>query len=174
MTSLFHLAPRTGGALLLAMVASAGTARAQSFIDCGTVSDCVPGTNYCTPALPNSTGKSGAITASGSPLVALNDVTLTASYLPNDFGYFLNSMTRAPVNPHASNGFLCLGGAIGRHNQPGLVQPGPTFSITLDLTSVPTPSAFVAVQPGETWNFQAWYRDVGGTNFTDGLSITFL
>ena len=70
-------------------------------------------------------------------------------------------------------GILCLGGAIGRHNQPGLVQPGPTFSIQLDLTSVPTPTAFVAVQPGETWNFQAWYRDGASNNFTDAVSVTF-
>ncbi len=27
-------------------------------------------------------------------------------------------------------------------------------------------------QPGETWNFQAWYRDTGGTNnFTDAVSV---
>ena len=38
----------------------------------------------------------------------------------------------------------------------------------------PTPTAFVAIQPGETWNFQAWYRDSGSNNFTDGLSIGFL
>ncbi len=54
------------------------------------------------------------------------------------------------------------------------MQPGPTFSIQLDLTSVPTPTAFVAVQPGDTWNFQAWYRDAGGTNnFTDAVAVTF-
>lgn len=29
-------------------------------------------------------------------------------------------------------------------------------------------------QPGETWSFQAWYRDVSNTNnFTDAVSITF-
>ena len=44
---------------------------------------------------------------------------------------------------------------------------------TLDLGAIPTPTAFVAVQPGETWNFQAWYRDSGQTNFTDGLEILF-
>ena len=78
------------------------------------------------------------------------------------------------INSPNSNGLLCLGGAIGRYNQPGLVQPGPSFSITLDLTSVPTPTAFVAVLPGETWNFTAWYRDAGGTNnFTDAVAVTF-
>ena len=37
------------------------------------------------------------------------------------------------------------------------------------------PEAFVAVQPGDTYNFQCWYRDIGNTNnFTDGVSILFL
>ena len=32
----------------------------------------------------------------------------------------------------------------------------------------------VAVQPGDTWNFQAWYRDIGNTNnFTDAVAVTF-
>ena len=131
------------------------------------------GLPYCGPAIPNSTGQSGSITATGSSLVANNDVTLTASDLTADFGYFLNSMAQGFVNPPASNGILCLGGAIGRHNQPGLVQPGPVFSIALDLDALPTPTAFVVVQPGETWNFQAWYRDSGSNNFTDGVSVVF-
>jgi hypothetical protein len=34
----------------------------------------------------------------------------------------------------------------------------------------------VAVQPGDTWCFQAWYREVlpiQGSNFTDALSVQF-
>ena len=73
--------------------------------------------------------------------------------------------------PASSQGYLCLGGAIGRHNQPGLAQPGPSFSINLDLNAIPTPIAFVAVLPGETWYFQAWYRDSGSNNFTNGVCI---
>jgi hypothetical protein len=46
----------------------------------------------------------------------------------------------------------------------------------IDLTTIPTPTGFVAAQPGEMWQFQAWFRDsIGGqatSNFTDGLSIT--
>ncbi|MFT6833658.1 MAG: hypothetical protein ACJAZN_003843, partial [Planctomycetota bacterium] len=40
---------------------------------------------------------------------------------------------------------------------------------------IPTPGGLVSGTAGETWNFQAWYRDaVSGTptsNFTDGISI---
>ena len=49
------------------------------------------GTNYCGPASFNSTGQSGVMSAFGSPLVTANDVTLVASNLPYDFGYFLSS-----------------------------------------------------------------------------------
>ncbi len=132
------------------------------------------GTNYCDPAVPNSTGQSGVISAFGSPLIAANDVTLTASNMPNDFGYFLSSRTQGLFYPTTTcSGLLCLNGSIGRHNQPGQVHQGPSISIALDLGTIPTPTGFVAVQPGETWHFTAWYRDWGCTNFTDGLAITF-
>ena len=131
--------------------------------------------NYCTPAIPNSTGLPGIITATGSPVVVLNDVTLTADQLPlYQFGYFLASRTQGFFNPPGSDGFICLGGAIGRYNQPQNIGQGPAFSIQVDLTAVPQPTGPVAVQPGETWNFQCWHRDlVNSNNFTDGVSILF-
>ncbi len=67
-----------------------------------------------------------------------------------------------------------MGGAIGRYNQLQNIIVGPTGSIQIDLTAVPQPAGLVAVVPGETWNFQCWYRDVGNTNnFTDAVSVTF-
>ncbi len=55
-----------------------------------------------------------------------------------------------------------------------LVGQGPSFSITLDLTMLPIPTGFVAVQPGDIYNFTAWYRDTFNTNnFTDAVSVTF-
>jgi hypothetical protein len=41
------------------------------------------------------------------------------------------------------------------------------------LPVLPTPPGGVIVS-GATWNFQLWYRDVGGaSNFSDGISVTF-
>ncbi len=132
------------------------------------------GTSYCSPAIPNGTGLPGIITATGSIAVIDNDVTLTADQLPVNFGYFLNSQTQGFFNPPGSNGFICLGGAVGRYNQSQNIIVGPTGSIQIDLTAVPQPAGLVAVVPGETWNFQAWYRDVGNTNnFTDAVSVLF-
>ena len=53
--------------------------------------------------------------------------------------------------------------------------PDGFISIALDLTNFPPPLPST-VQPGDTWNFQAWFRDknpMPTSNFTDGLSITF-
>ncbi|MCP3919272.1 MAG: hypothetical protein GY711_27345 [bacterium] len=133
------------------------------------------GTNYCGPALPNSTGASAVITATGSAVVANNDLTLTAEFLPvGQFGYFLASETQGFFNPPGSAGFICLAGAIGRFNQASNIIQGPVGSIQVDLTAIPV-SPPEAVLIGDVWSFQCWFRDAGGTsNFTDGVSITFL
>ena len=53
----------------------------------------------------------------------------------------------------------------------------PPVTQVLDLANTPTPMGNVSVLAGQTWNFQAWYRDnnPGPTsNFTDAVSVTFL
>ncbi len=139
------------------------------------------GTNYCT-ANANSTGAEASMAASGSTVLASNDLVLEANGLPNNsFGFFLASQTQGFVaNPGGSQGNLCLGGAIGRYVGPGQIQNAGTtgmIAIPMDNTQVPQPTGFVAIGSGDSWNFQAWYRDaVGGSatsNFTDGLEITF-
>lgn len=140
------------------------------------------GANFCGPAVPNSTGQSGVMSAAGSLAVTSNDLTISASELPaNSFAFFLTSTGQNTVfQPGGSQGVLCLGGAIGRFVGPGqIVNTGVAgaVSLALDLSQHPTPTGFVQIQPGETWNFQAWFRDaVGGqvtSNFTDGIELTF-
>jgi hypothetical protein len=140
------------------------------------------GTTYCSPAVANSTGGPGEFELTGSAVIANNDLTLVASSLPmNSATLFLTSRTQgAVVNPGGSMGILCLGGSIGRYTGPGQVQNSGVAgrsSLLIDLMNHPTPLGLVQVQPGETWNFQAWYRDaVGGvptSNFTSAAEITF-
>lgn len=137
------------------------------------------GQNYCAPAEENSSGLPGIIAAFGSAIVVDNDLTLAAEQLAaNEFGYFLNSQTQGFVaNPGGSQGNLCLAGAIGRHLS-SLGDTGPTgaLSAVIDLTSLPTPTGPYSAMAGESWNFQAWFRDTnpGSTsNFTDAVSIMF-
>lgn len=140
------------------------------------------GTRYCMPNV-NSTGAAGSMSAIGSTLVSTNDVTLIASDLPtNAFGFFIVSQTQSFVmNPGGSSGHLCLSGSIGRYVGPGQIGNSGgmgQISLPIDLTAVPQPSGLVSILSGETWNFQAWFRDSSPTgptsNFTDGLQLDFL
>ena len=144
----------------------------------GTCSGGGLGTAYCDPANSNSTGQPALISASGSAVAADNDVLLSAAQLPaSQFGYFVNAQAQGLVQPPGSQGNLCLSGGIGRYNA-FVLNSGATgeFSLQLDLTNTPTPGGPVSVQAGESWYFQAWYRDVNPTptnNFTNGVCILF-
>jgi hypothetical protein len=165
--------PATGGVVQL----SAG---AGAFI--GVRRGGLESTSTCA-SNPSSTGSVAVLVGAGSNVVANNDVRLIATSMPlNAFGYFLASRTAGSVaNPGGSRGVLCLGGSIGRYVGPGQILnsgAGGSISLQLDLTSMPQPTGPVAVVTGETWHFQAWFRDaVGGSatsNFTNGLTAAFL
>jgi len=127
------------------------------------------GTNYCTPAVHNSSGQSAVISACGSDLSDGGYFMLHAKDLPPDrFGYFIASQTQNFVaNPGGSQGNLCLGGNISRFVKQ-VLGSGSDGSFALN---VPTWAI-----PGETWNFQAWFRDKNPgptSNFTDAVSVLF-
>ncbi|MCP3920420.1 MAG: hypothetical protein GY711_33245 [bacterium] len=132
------------------------------------------GANFCTPPPPNSAGPGGFLTASGSDLVALNDLTLTMTGLPpNQFGYYLASLRPGFLLPPGSPGPLCVTSPIARFAQQvenagaqGVIQ------VPIDLSAIPmTPPA--AVVSGETWYFQGWYRDSPLSQFTEALAVHF-
>ena len=137
----------------------------------------IPG---CVAAL-NAAGTTGRLIASGNRQVAANSFRLTAASVPSQqFGFFLASRSPgfAPGTFGASNGNLCLAGTIGRLNRPGEIGfsgSSGLFAIDVDLGSIPNGPTTAAVQPGETWYFQAWHREPGGlaSNFTEGRAVTF-
>lgn len=134
----------------------------------------VLGENYCT-ATTNSSGFPALIFATGSKVVANNDLTLYGDLMPSQqFGYFIASQTQGFTQPPGSQGNLCLGGQVKRFSQ-NVLNTGSfgNFQLTVDLTAIPSHGA---VLPGQTWNFQAWFRDVDPTptsNFTNGYTILF-
>jgi hypothetical protein len=137
-------------------------------------------TRYCTPAQLNSTGRPGALHVTGSNALQPNDPTLLARELPqHSFGHFLTSRSQGLVNgAGCSQGDLCVGGFIGRYSGPGQIKnsgASGSFSLAIDFTRMPQPFGNVVAQAGQTWHFQAWYRDANPTstsNFTDAVRIT--
>ncbi|MEM9381790.1 MAG: S8 family serine peptidase [Planctomycetota bacterium] len=138
------------------------------------------GVNYCGPAASNSTGLPAGITFTGTNEIANGDFGLVASNLPSgSLTLFLVAGSEAFVaNPGGSAGNLCLGGEIGRFAGQ-VVQSdalGQAF-IDIDLAALPQPTGPVAVASGDTWRFQAWYRDaffgVPISNFSDGVAVFF-
>lgn len=139
------------------------------------------GVKYCGPAVANSSGAPAVIGATGSLMVAQNDFNLVAISLPpNQFGIFVTSRTQGfnSGTGGTSNGNLCLAGVPGRFNRPGQILGSGTageFRFTPNLIQFPEGPVFVSVLPGSSWNFQAWFRDGTGlgSNFTDGVEVTF-
>jgi len=134
------------------------------------------GTDYCDPAVPNSTGVAGQLHVVGSDVVADQDLRLKGSDLPaNKLCLFLASQTQGFIQqPGVSAGNFCLGAPFARFNTQAQ-NSGPFGFATIDVdmthirTSPPQP-----ILAGQTWNFQLWHRDSGGTsNFTQGVEVLF-
>ncbi|MGK0480829.1 MAG: hypothetical protein ACJAQ3_000797 [Planctomycetota bacterium] len=142
-----------------------------------TISEPTFGTNYCGPAVPNSSGASASLRATGSPAASANDLGILASDLPpSSFGFFIASDTQAFVmNPGGSQGHLCVGGAVGRFI--GQIQSSGaagSISLAVDLTQIPQPTGPVTGMVGDTWNFQCWFRDANPmttSNFSDAIEV---
>lgn len=154
---------------------------AGNFIECDlpdvSIFEPAFGTNYCGPAVPNSSGAPATVRATGSPAVSANDLGLLAMDLPvSSFGYFLVSDTQGFVtNPGGSQGNLCVGGSVGRFI--GQIQNSGAageISISVDLTQIPGPNGPITGMVGDSWNFQCWFRDANPTstsNFTDAIEV---
>lgn len=135
------------------------------------------GVTECAPASSNSTGLPAVLRAYGSTVATDNSVRVVGAQLPtNQFALLVVSRDAGSAVPPGSQGTLCLGGAIARYN--GLLADSTTYgavSIPVDLTQIPQGAGTVAAQPGETWRFQLWYRDVNPgqtSNFTDAVAIS--
>lgn len=136
----------------------------------GSHDDCV--------AVPNSTGQIGRLFARGSADISAASFSLRGDQLPaGQFAMFLASRQLGALVAVGGPGTLCLGGSVGRFNQPGQIQPvnaDGTIQLPVDLARIPQPSSFVAAQPGETWRFQLWHRDVPGpSQFSGTVSVQF-
>ena len=133
-----------------------------------------PGSVYCSPAVPNSTGMFGRMVLFGSDVVAENSLSLAAIDLPvsANVGHFIMGTGTQSFVPPGSVGSICVAPGIKRYLpvQSTSEHPGG-FSRTVG-TRGPVSSYVTA---GSTWNFQAWHRDAasGTSNLTDAVSVSF-
>ena len=141
---------------------------------------CPPGFNYCT-AVVNSSGQAGTMGAFGSKsLVADNNSHPDGLEPAPEPVRHLRGRALPGLRPwrrRHEHGNLCLAGSIGRYLSGEILSSGATgeFQLAIDLQAIPQGGGTAGTSAGQTWNFQAWFRDqVGlGSNFTDGISITF-
>jgi len=132
---------------------------------------CTDPVSYCSTAA-NSGGGGALMGSSGSASLGANDLVLTAtgasSSQPGIF--FLGA---AQIQAPFGDGFRCAGGTVLRL-PPVVSDPTGSALFALDYTGTQSVNA---VQSGETWNFQFWFRDPAfggaGFNLTDGLAVTF-
>ena len=138
------------------------------------------GTVYCT-ANTHSGGTSGAIAATGSDILGDAWLRLSGSSLPTrEFGYFLMSASQDFIPLFGgSEGNLCLGAPQYRLNRAAkgeVLYTGDSGTTELrpDLGDLPGELQF---HPGQTWNFQLWFRDEASgkqtSNTTDAVSLTW-
>ncbi|MEM9379349.1 MAG: hypothetical protein AAGB93_05305 [Planctomycetota bacterium] len=142
------------------------------------------GEQYC-QANPHGDSADGGRRSSWLSMFGDQSVGSTQGLRCNDmkrdaFAFFLCSLTSGNVNmPGGSAGRLCLGGSIGRVVGGAIGSTGPSgqFSTFFDPLQLPQPNGTVAAQPGETWSFQCWHRDVQNgvptSNFSNGCRIRF-
>ena len=142
------------------------------------------GEAYC-DAAANSLGLAASLAAFGSDFVSDNQLMLVAEDLPPfAFGLFLVGRERNFVIAVAgSEGNLCIREPIARFLGPGEVSAADLagrLSIGVDLSAIPQHPSLgpIAAQPGDTFNFQCWYRDLGASgaaasNLTSAVEITF-
>ena len=130
----------------------------------------------------NSTGWWANLRATGSTNLSTNNFALNVGFLPQDsFGHFINSRGEGYFTPPGSVGQLCINqGGIGRFIRPGEILNSGTgggVSLPIDLTSIPRPTGTVAIQPGEGYAFQYWYRDTSNgqavSNFSNAVIVWF-
>jgi hypothetical protein len=143
----------------------------------------------CDPANVHTHG--AYVTLSQSSLSGPGVLHLEATDGPSgEFGYFLVASVLNEPGTSISNGRLCLVAPIGRfapaaggtlnslgqfdgagtlQNIVGTSAVGSGYDV---FASLPAPPGG-AIQSGDTWHFQCWYRDGQRSNFSNVLSATF-
>lgn len=158
-----------------------GVSRIPGFNDRGACQADCRGVAICT-STSNSAGLVGRMSYRGGTGLSASDLTLEVTGAPaGRFGFFLTSLAPGfTAMPGGSQGNLCLDGVIGRFVRPGevvMTTGSGRASLPIDANDLPQGGGPQAAQPGETWLFQFWHRDVvvpgvPTSNFSDAIGVT--
>lgn len=129
----------------------------------------------------NSTGGAAELKLTGSADLADQDLTLNLRGAPPvQTVLYLNSREMGMIaNPAGSQGNLCIAGPSLSRMLGAITSADASGASTLpiDLASIETNNGPVAALSGETWFWQAWYRDIANgaatSNFSSAVGVTF-
>ena len=175
-----------GVAIALGMVADANFDGVPDVCQLGPVGTpfclCAPGTPapcgtwFAGGGCLNASGTGAVMTGFGTASVSADNLMLTTSGM-NPASFCIPIMSLSSFGPALiQNGKLCVGPTFTRMGifptGTGTTTIGPVVSLAAGLF----PS--ITILPLSTWNFQTWYRDIGGpcggnSNFSSALSVTF-
>ena len=156
----------------------------ESYCACVTGAPC--GNTDSVAGCANSSGAGALLSASGSSLVTLDNLVLTAESVPaQQFGLLFMGYVTTEVP--FGDGKLCITpsgiGGVYRYGvqssgASGVLGEGPGI-VAYSHAAFGGFRGFGAIAAGETWNFQAWYRDPGGPcgsafNLSNALAVTFV
>ncbi len=138
------------------------------------------GVEFCGQPDENSTGSVASITATGSRIAEERNLVLTSADVPpQTFGYFFAGTSIVPIL--FNGGRICVGGNIGRYVGPGqILNSGPMGVLSLNAPTDPIPgNPGATAVAGDTFYFQAWFRDVDAaagviSRVSRALAITFI
>jgi glucose/arabinose dehydrogenase len=129
----------------------------------------------CDGAL-NVTGLDAKIRWIGSTSLGISAATVYVTDLP---AFSPALLFYGPLDDLVSmgNGSLCVGGTLSRASV-DMADGSGTSQFDLDFSVAPFSAGPGRIDPGSTWTFQAWYRDVGGPlgatfNFSGATRVTF-
>lgn len=150
------------------------------YTDCSRAGcDPCPVLRFCSPSVTKAVIEITSCSLADQPLVI-------GSRIPSQqFGYLLiGAGSSAISDPPGAIGDLCLGGAVIGRYVLDVGSTGAGDQISTDLVGgvtgggngdLPNPPGG-QLAPGQSWNFQYWFRRPGGqpSSFTDAISVTFL
>lgn len=138
------------------------------------------GSPYCS-SVPNSTGNGARTFTHGIGIAALGQHAFVTEGLPPGAPVLmLAGQVPGWIGPGGgSMGPFCLLGSVAAfRDELRWADEGGRVVHDLGLGAIPTPPLPVAVQPGDLWHFQAWYRDelsgVPTSNTSLPLALEFL